>query len=268
MRVSIIVTTRNSVETLHACLESIRRQVGAEIESIVVDNHSTDGTIEIARGLADRVIVRGPERSAQRNHGVEQASGRCVLIIDSDMILAPTVVAECVAATEGGATAVTIPEISQGDGLWGRAKALERSCYVGDEDIEAPRFFPRETYLAYGGYDTDMVGGEDWDLPARMRGRETFSRTAAFITHLEGRPTLRELARKKYYYGQGFARYISKNPRLATRQVARPAYARHWRRLARTPVLTAAMLGMKTVEYIAGGLGVARGLLRSTARKG
>ena len=49
-----------------------------DIETIVVDNNSTDSTIEIAREYADKVFSQGRERSAQRNYGVRESEGKYV----------------------------------------------------------------------------------------------------------------------------------------------------------------------------------------------
>jgi len=257
--VSAIVTTRNSAATLEACLASIVAQTYDPIELIVVDNGSTDRTREIAERHAQLVLDHGPERSAQRNLGVERAAGDYVLIVDSDMTLPPAVVGEAVEAAEReNAAAVVIPETSIGDGVWSRARALERRCYIGDDTIEAARFFLRDTFLAYGGYDPELTGPEDWDLPARMRGRERTARASTAIVHDEGRIRLTQLARKKYYYGKGFARYIARHPDLARSQlrIVRPAFLRRRDELAREPALTAAMLFMKVVEFASGAAGL------------
>ena len=96
MRVSLIVPTRNSARTLAACLESCSNQTHEDVEVIVVDNSSTDGTVEIAHELADLVLDQKPERSAQRNRGAAESTGDIVVFIDSDMVLEPTVVADFV----------------------------------------------------------------------------------------------------------------------------------------------------------------------------
>ena len=98
--VSVVVPTRNSARTIEACLRSILDQRYARIELVVVDNDSTDGTWDIAQGLADAAIRGGPERSAQRNAGVARSGGEFVLWIDSDMILAPEVV-RCAGLQDG-----------------------------------------------------------------------------------------------------------------------------------------------------------------------
>ena len=73
--VSVIVTTKNEDRNIGACLESVIEQTMPPIEMIVVDNFSEDQTIKIAKQFGAKVYQLGPERSAQRNYGVEQAQG-------------------------------------------------------------------------------------------------------------------------------------------------------------------------------------------------
>src|SRR5690554_5923098 len=99
--VSVVITTRNEERNLRNCLLSVRAQSYPQerIEIIVVDNNSTDRTVEIAREFTPQVFTMGPERSAQRNHGIiEKARGDVVLYLDADMILAPETIAAGVAA--------------------------------------------------------------------------------------------------------------------------------------------------------------------------
>jgi glycosyltransferase involved in cell wall biosynthesis len=256
--VSVVVPTRNSARTLGACVESIRRQNYAAVELIVVDNGSVDATREIAAAGGDAVIDAGPERSAQRNEGARRAKGEYLLFVDSDMVLEPDVVAECVAAVTRGAEAVVIPEVSFGRGFWARCKALERSFYVGDAIIEAGRFFVRDAFFRVGGYDETLTGPEDWDLHARMRAAGSpLARTRAKIRHDEGELRLWDLAAKKFHYGRTMKRYINRHPDLARRQlrVLRPQFFRI-RALRVNPITFAGMIVMKTCEFGAGLAGI------------
>lgn len=266
--VSVIVTTKNNHKTLDACLASIANQTYEAIELIVVDNYSTDGTRAIAQYYTSEVFCCGPERCTQRNAGVQKAAGEFVVIIDSDMELSPHVIQDCVDVmhyrpdTKG----VIIPEESFGKGFWAACKRLERSFYHNNDDIEAARFFARETYLQVGGYDEALVSGEDWDLSDRIRSLGRIERITSTIRHNEGKLKLFGSLRKKFYYAsmaraylrrQRTARKISTVGPLARYRLffSRPG------RLLANPFVGLGMLFMKTCEFGFGGLGyvLARG---------
>jgi len=254
MLVSVIVPTRNSERTLDACLWSIRNQSYPTVEVIVVDNGSTDRTSQIAQRHSDLFLSQGPERSAQRNFGVEHARGDYIVLIDSDMVLEPGVVADGVSALQdANVRGVVIPELSFGEGYWSHCRVLERRCYVGDDDIEAARMFRRIDFLAAGGYDVNLNGAEDWDLSARIAGRSNLPRTSSYIHHDEGRTTLHGSFVKRRYYAPGYLRYLAKHKNDAISQgnsVLRPAFLRHWRDMLRHPVLAVGMFALKFVELI------------------
>lgn len=265
--VSVIVTTRNNHETLEVCLRTIRSQSYKNMELIVVDNNSTDDTQDIARRYTKHVYIQGPERSAQRNFAVGKAKGDYLLVVDSDMELSREVVAEAVAVAEGDKTitAIIIPEESFGRGFWAQCKKLERSYYIGQDAIEAARFFRSATFRAAGGYNEALTGGEDWDLSRRVSKLGRHERIAAFIYHNEGQPRFSRTVKKMYYYGRHAAEYFAANPTASplTDQsgplqryklfLSRPG------KLLRNPVVGLGMLTLKTAEYVAGGLGMAIG---------
>ena len=115
-------------------------------------------------------------------------------------------------------------------------------------------FCRREDFDAVGGYDERLTAAEDWDLSQRVAQIGALGRINAYITHLEGRLTLQQTMRSKFYYGQTLGRYVRKQPGKAVRQLqlVRPAFVRHWRGLLAHPVLTAGMVVMKTCEFAAG----------------
>lgn len=251
---SVVVTTRNSAATLRACLESVRAQSHPRTELIVVDNGSSDATLDIAHELADVVVDRGPERSAQRNHGAELATGEVVAFIDSDMVLAPDVLREATELlADPSVEAVVVPEDSFGTGFWTSCRVLERSCYDGDDDVEAARIYRRADVLAAGGFDEDLLGAEDWDLSRRI-APSRLARTRARIRHDEGRIRLRQAYRKRLYYADGYLRYVDKHRGSVSGQtnyLLRAGFRRHWRRLAAHPVRTAGFVVLKAVEVAA-----------------
>jgi len=89
--VSVIVPARNEETCLGACLESLVAQTGVPFEIIVVDDHSTDRTREIAQSFPGvRVIEAGPlpEGWTGKNNavtaGAGQARGQWLLFTDAD----------------------------------------------------------------------------------------------------------------------------------------------------------------------------------------
>lgn len=267
--VSVIVPTRNSARTLSACLESVRSQEYESTEIIVVDNSSTDETVQIAKRHTSMVESCGPERSAQRNRGAQVSHGDYLLFADSDMTLAPRVVSDCVEAIRlSGAPAVIIPEVSIGEGFLAKCRALERSCYVGDDTVEAARFFTRGAFEASGGYDQNLTGPEDWDLSIRIADGNRLPRSASLIYHHEGRLRLGTIFAKKRHYAPSSLVYLRKHRRSAASQanlVFRPALLRNWRRLSSHPLLSGGILALKTLETVAILSGLLEGWLAGRA---
>lgn len=263
-RVSVVVPTRNVERTLEACLISIKDQDHLDVELVVVDNHSTDATEEIARRYADAFLVAGPERSTQRNVAVAHSSGEFILWIDSDMILpAPTVRLAVQKARDTGAEAVSIPEVSVGPGFWTACRALERTCYLDDPDLYYPRLLTRSLFDRLGGFDESMAGPEDVDLRRRMNASaiRLAHSDAVHILHDEGRLTLRSIMAKRVYYGRSLPAFAAANPDALRTQGASTlkSFARHRRRLARHPLLSLGIATMRSSEAFAYGYGYWRG---------
>ena len=261
--ITVVVPTRNNTRTIEACLSSVREQTYPAVELLVVDNHSTDDTRQIAERIADRVIVAGPERSAQRNEGIEAARGEWVLWLDSDMILPPRtldVAMDTALATQ--ATGVALPERTIGDGFWTACRALERECYLDDPWLHNPRLVRRDFLLADGGFHLDMSGPEDADLRMRMRDRGHLIELAPIIVdHDEGRLTVRDVMSKRYYYGRSIPAFAEQHQGAVGAQgrAVLAAYARNHRRLLKDPAHAVGMVALRSLEAVGYTLGARRG---------
>ena len=215
--VSVVVPTRNNGRTIEACLTSVRRQTHSAVELVVVDNGSEDDTWATAERFADRVLAGGPERSAQRNLGIQAATGTWVLWLDSDMILPPDTIEQALrTATASGAVGVALPERTIGSGFWTACRALERECYLDDPLLHNPRLIRREILTGDGGFALSMSGPEDTDLRLRMRAAGARIELApVLVDHDEGRLSLRSVLEKRYYYGRSlpaFAQHMMIGP--------------------------------------------------------
>ena len=261
--VTVVVPTRNNIRTIEACLRSVTEQTHPDVELIVVDNHSDDGTPEVAERLADRVITAGPERSAQRNTGIRAASSEWVLWLDSDMILPQRAIALALDTAEAtGATGIALPERTIGEGYWTACRALERECYLDDPWLHNPRLVRRDYLLGEGAFHLDMSGPEDADL--RMKMRSTGARielAPIIIDHDEGRLTVRDVWSKRYYYGRSIPAFASEHEGAVGAQgkAVLRSYVRNHRRLLKDPGHAVGMLALRAMEAGGYALGARRG---------
>jgi glycosyltransferase involved in cell wall biosynthesis len=91
MKVSIIIPCYNERETIEAIVEAVRAAPLDEMEIIVIDDCSTDGTIDFLKGnvseLVDRIIFHPANRGkgAALRSGIEAATGDVILIQDADL---------------------------------------------------------------------------------------------------------------------------------------------------------------------------------------
>jgi glycosyltransferase involved in cell wall biosynthesis len=282
--VSVIVTTRNEERNIGNCLKSIHLQTYKPIEIIVVDNNSTDKTREIALGFTDVVVDKGPERSAQRNHGLcDIASGKYAMFIDADMVLTGQLISACVEKMEDSITvALHIDEKILGSNWLSKVRRFERSFYSGTV-IDGVRFFRRESFCVLGGFDEDLPAGpEDWDLDKRFKKigpiellqskclnrnwtMESFinakgvlhEEAFAGIYHNEDQQSLIHYLKKKIYYAPSVQKYVEKwgkcDPDIRQqtgiyfRYISVFTQQGQWKRLIARPILSISMIALRVI---------------------
>ena len=98
--VSIVIVARNRKKDVIECLQSILRMNCADFELILVDNNSTDGTVEEVRHEYPNVTVISNSvnlgLTGGRNIGMIHSSGKYILFLDSDTILTKNTLHELV----------------------------------------------------------------------------------------------------------------------------------------------------------------------------
>ena len=267
--VSIVIPTYNSDETIEKCLESIKNQTYEIIEVIVVDKLSNDKTVAYAKDYGVKIFqINAKERSEQINFGAKRTSGKYIYRVDSDFILDPTVVEEAVEKCEKeNYDAICVqnrsdPSIS----FWAKVRKLERDCYSDDELNIAAGFFRRDVFEAIGGFDEELVAGEDYDLHNRLlKNSYKIGRIESQEIHIGEPKTLGDIARKHYYYGKTLTKFLEKNKGKAIKQLnpIRPAFIKHWRDFLKQPIVTIGFIIYQLVRYFSAGLGYLSEKVRS-----
>lgn len=259
--VSVIIPTRNSSRTIELALRAIKKQAYPNIETIVVDQESIDGTVEIAQRYATKVLsTRGDKFYSappiSRNLGARRSMGKYLFHIDSDMELTPSVIKECVDLLEKNPEilAVKIHERDIGEGFWSRAKILERKCYIGHDAIEAARFIRRKIFFELAGYDEQLRSAEDWDMSKRIQKVGRISEVQPFINHHIGKLSYLGQVKKKFNYGLTMERVLTKhgfNLRKEFSMVFRIVYFQNIKLFLFDPIGTIGFLILRPSELLA-----------------
>jgi hypothetical protein len=126
--VSAVIVSFRSRDTLPACLDSLRAcRERVPLEVVVVDNASGDGTPELLReAYPDVAVIANPDnRGFTRgvNQGLERASGRCLLLLNPDCIVAPEALDRLLAVLEARPHAAAVAPM-----LLDERRRAVRSC--------------------------------------------------------------------------------------------------------------------------------------------
>jgi glycosyltransferase involved in cell wall biosynthesis len=262
--VSILIPTYNSAKTIKECLESTKTQTYINLETIVIDNHSSDETRSIAEKYCSQVFVAGSERSAQMNYGVSRSNGKYILRVDSDMILDKDLVKDCIDLCKEGVQAVVIPVLPHPNGpknFWVSCRMLEQRMIMDDLVNVAPRFIDRIVFLSVGGYDEKIVAFEDYDLHNRLlkSGCSVVCLQKSALWHLGEPSSLSEIVIRMIKYGKtgSLGQFTKKHGSSGLKQISiiRPSYFRHRNFFISDPLHFTGIFVMKLVQSSAVAIG-------------
>jgi glycosyltransferase involved in cell wall biosynthesis len=182
MKVSIIIPVYNQAEFLEEAIRSaldqnVTRGIGylSNLEIIIVDDGSTDNSLEIAHEYEDTwldVIVKIVRQSNKglagaRNAGVMNSSGEALVMLDADDWIDPDFLEKTVPLmTEGiGIVTTAIAAFGIKNEIWSVPEPVDLEHVKVRNRITGCCLVRREAFLQTGGYNPRMVYGyEDWNL--------------------------------------------------------------------------------------------------------
>jgi glycosyltransferase involved in cell wall biosynthesis/peptidoglycan/xylan/chitin deacetylase (PgdA/CDA1 family) len=244
-KISVVIPTFNRRHVLERTLPTLEAQdlASSEFEVLVVDNGSTDRTLEFLKGWNPpfafrplQVLRRGA--SAARNAGIFAASGELILFLDDDLLAIPNLLSQHCAAHDDASE----PHIVHGPIYVapGSAKTIIRHItehFYGEynrsltadmelrypEDI-GPKIamlssmvnssIPRLELLRCGGFDEEILAAEDLELGMRLwkMGLPLHCRPAAFVREFYVKTSRNYLRNQAPAAGMGDWRIVHKHP--------------------------------------------------------
>ncbi len=195
MKISIITSVFNNKETIAETIESVFSQSYKNIEYIVVDGASSDGTIDIIKRYADRIdtFVSEPDQGIYDglNKGIALATGEVVGFLHSDDVFADEHVVARIAeafrtwhvdSVYGDLIYVKKEDISQVVRLWKSGVFTPGKLKRGWMPPH-PTFYVRRTvYERFGAFDMSFQIAADYDTILRFLGKEKIS--THYIPHV------------------------------------------------------------------------------------
>jgi glycosyltransferase involved in cell wall biosynthesis len=181
LKISVITVCLNSAATLRDTIESVLAQDHPDIEHIIVDGASRDGTMEIVRGYGDRIarVVSEPDRGMydSANKGLRLATGDVVGMLNSDdYYAAPDVLSTMARVFERGdvdAVHGNLDFIDPQDTARITRRFRSREFVPGDfrkgwHPAHPTFYVKREILLEIGGFDERYRIASDIDLMMRV----------------------------------------------------------------------------------------------------
>jgi glycosyltransferase involved in cell wall biosynthesis len=186
--ISVIIPVFNAATFLHESIESILNQTFSDFELIILNDKSTDESLEIIKKIQskdNRIIIIDKEQNVGpaylRNEGINAAKGKFIALMDADDIAIPTRFEKQIAVLKNN------PEIGvcgTGFTFFGSKKnktikhsihhdaikvSFLHSCNIGNPTV----MFKKEV-LGDLKFDNDFVPAEDYDLWSRLLAKTNF----------------------------------------------------------------------------------------------
>ena len=222
-RVSVNIATYNSARTLTKCLDSVKNQTYKNIEIVIMDSYSRDGTLDIAKSYGAKIVC-APTLATARKAGADASAGAYIMILDSDQVLEPNVIEACVNACEKeGYDGVTLFEKSliTKNTFVERVIAYDKDIFHSLQDDDPikgtaiPRFF-RASFFKKVEFEKNppitfehtIIHHKIVEMGAKIKFVD------AYIWHHET-TTIKEVARKFFRYGYYYIPAYKFNKELA-----------------------------------------------------
>jgi glycosyltransferase len=214
LRISIITIVFNGVKNIEDCIQSVLAQNYENLEHIVVDGGSTDGTSDIVKKYQDQiaVVIREKDKGLYDalNKGILASTGDLIGVLHSDDLFYSSQVLQMV----DRAFSSKHIDVLYGDGVYCKPddptvikRIYPGGCYkkyklyLGWMPLHTTMFVRREVYVKHGLYDKKFVIAGDYDVCLKWFFDDDlvkyYLKTNIVIMRIGGRSTVMHLQKKK-----------------------------------------------------------------------
>lgn len=188
LKISIITVAYNSAKTIKDTIESILSQDYDNIEYIIIDGNSNDGTIDIVKQYSDKInyFVSEEDKGIYdgMNKGIEAATGDIIGILNSDDFYPNSYVISNVVKTflkrkcdavYGDLVYVKENDITKVTRYW-QAGDYSTSKIKNGWMLPHPTFFvKKEIYKKYGNYNANLESASDYEMILKLLYKQNIS---------------------------------------------------------------------------------------------
>lgn len=214
--VSVIVPVYNCREFLKECLDSLRNQSFGNIEVIIIDDGSDDGSDMIAQEFVDTdsrfTLLRQPNSGvgSARNRGIESAAGKWIMFVDADDLLLPHAVQSLLDAASSSDTNMVFGKIKKQKSPDYDKDIQSRGCHISVKTYDAAELTEQFLYQHIGRFSIcgSLINRRIFSDGLRFATRRRYEDLA--ITHLlfERAGTIAQTDGLTYIYRQHTGSFI------------------------------------------------------------
>lgn len=187
MKISIITATFNSAKTLEVCMDSVLQQTYKDIEYIIIDGNSNDGTLDLVTSKAavynNIIYTSEPDRGIYDalNKGIAKATGDVIGFVHSDDFLADKNVVSKIAEAfksdaidgiYGDLHYVQFDDTTKIIRNWVSQPFAPKLLRRGWMPAHPTLFLKKEVYLNYGQFNLNYKIAADYDFILRVFKQE------------------------------------------------------------------------------------------------
>lgn len=268
--VSIVVPSYNHRRYIGAAVQSVLDQSYPRVELIVIDDGSTDGSLEVLEALGGGFHLESQTNAGQAatlNRGWAMASGELLSYLSADDLLMPHAVATAVKHLERSAETVMVYGdfnlIDERSRVLRRVRAPEFNYFDMVVRTSCPPgpgvFFRRGAHEAAGGWDPEFRQWPDYDYWLRLGLQGPFERIPQVLAAFRVHGDSQTLSRAPFHRAEEPVRIVR---RYFEGNATIPAEVRN----AQKTALSHAEVASAQLHFRAGRIGAAAAHLRAAAK--